>query len=205
MFGRKMGYAGLALAAGVGVVVWWLEPFGGGEVPPSASDAVETSERLIDEPAELPAAGASDVSDETESSDEPQTEEEKAEAAEEAAVAAFDAVIEKWQEPRKGGVSMDDIASFAKAFRQVPEDRRDEEIHHALNLVPDENVMLLVGVLLDKSFGQEIVETVFNDVLNRDEDVKKPILLEIYKDKTHPCWADTAWILDVTGELPKAK
>lgn len=137
--------------------------------------------------------------------DEPLTEEKQAEAAEEAAVAAFDAVIEKWQEPRKGGVSMDDIAAFAKTFRQVPEGRRDEEIHHALNLVPDENVMLLVGVLLDKSFGQEIVETVFNDVLNRDEDVKKPILLEIYKDKTHPCWADTAWILDVTGELPNAK
>ena len=37
------------------------------------------------------------------------------------------------------------------------------------------------------------------------EDVKKPILQQIFKDKTHPCWADTAWILDVTGELPKAK
>ena len=42
-----------------------------------------------------------------------------------------------------------------------------------------------------------------NDILNRDEDVKKPILQEIFKDKSHPCWADTAWILDVTGELPK--
>ena len=43
----------------------------------------------------------------------------------------------------------------------------------------------------------------FNDVLNRDEEVKKLILPKIFKDKTHPCWADTAWILDVTGELPK--
>lgn len=37
------------------------------------------------------------------------------------------------------------------------------------------------------------------------EVAKKPILQQIFKDKTHPCWADTAWILDVTGELPKAK
>ena len=26
---------------------------------------------------------------------------------------------------------------------------------------------------------------------------------KIFKDKSHPCWADTAWILDVTGELQK--
>ena len=37
------------------------------------------------------------------------------------------------------------------------------------------------------------------------EVAKKPILQQIFKDKTHHCWADTAWILDVTGELPKAK
>ena len=29
------------------------------------------------------------------------------------------------------------------------------------------------------------------------------ILSLIFKDKDHPCWADTAWILDVTGELPQ--
>ena len=37
------------------------------------------------------------------------------------------------------------------------------------------------------------------------EVAKKPILQQIFKDKTHHCWADAAWILDVTGELPKAK
>ena len=61
--------------------------------------------------------------------------------------------------------------------------------------------MLLAGILMDKSQDVELVELVYNDVLNRDESVKKPILREIYKDRTHPCWADTAWILDVTGEL----
>ena len=52
---------------------------------------------------------------------------------------------------------------------------------------------------------KEIVETVYNDILNRSEEVKKPILQQIFKDKSHPCWTDTAWILDVTGELPKKK
>ena len=135
----------------------------------------------------------------------PQTEEEKREAEEEKLVNAFDDLTDTWQEPSAKGVTMSDIDNFAAAFRKIPKARQDECIHRALNLIPDENVMLLAGVLLDKSMDKEIVETVFNDVLNRDEDVKKPILQEIFKDKSHPCWADTAWILDVTGELPKAK
>ena len=143
--------------------------------------------------------------EETEDPPEPMTEEEKREAEEEKKVDAFDNLTDKWMEPSAKGVTMADVDNFAKAFRQVPKDRRDECIHRALNLIPDENVMLLAGVLMDKAMDKEIVETVYNDILNRDEDVKKPILQEIFKDKSHPCWADTAWILDVTGELPKAK
>lgn len=133
------------------------------------------------------------------------TEEEKREAEEEKLVNDFDDLTDKWMEPSAKGVKMEDIDNFTKSFRRIPKARRDECIHRALNLIPDENVMLLAGVLMDKSMDKEIVETVYNDILNRDEDVKKPILKEIFKDKSHPCWTDTAWILDVTGELPKSK
>ena len=133
-----------------------------------------------------------------------QAEEEKREAAEEKAVDAFDDLTDKWMEPSASNpVTMSDIDNFARSFRKIPKARQDECIHRALNLIPDENVMLLAGILMDKSMDKEIVETVHNDILNRDEDVKKPILQQIFKDKSHPCWADTAWILDVTGELPK--
>ena len=135
------------------------------------------------------------------------TEEEKRERAEEALVEAFDAVTDKWMEaPSNGkGVTMEDVRHFAEQFRKLPKSRQDECLHRALNLVPDENVMLLAGILMDKTLDKEILETVYNDVLNRDEGVKKPILQQIFKDREHPCWADTAWILDVTGELPKKK
>ena len=146
-----------------------------------------------------------DESDEAEAAEqeEPKTEEEKREAEEEAKVDAFDNLTDKWMEPSEKGVTMAEVDNFAKQFRQVPKARQDECVHRALNLIPDENVMLLAGILMDKTMDKEIVETVFNDILNRDEDVKKPILQQIFKDKSHPCWADTAWILDVTGELPK--
>ena len=118
-------------------------------------------------------------------------------------VDAFDALVDSWMEPRDGGVSLADSDSFVAAFKKLPEERREECLQRALNLVPDDNVMLLAGILMDKTIDQELVELVFNDVLNRDEEVKKPILQEIFKDKSHPCWADTAWILDVTDGIPE--
>ena len=157
---------------------------------------------------------ASPLSDETEDKKESadsesvlQTEQEKLLAATELLVEEFDSLVDAWRGQSGGkekakSITMADVDQFAAAFRKIPKERRDECIHRALNLIPDENVMLLAGVLMDKSMDKEIVETVYNDILNRDEDVKKPILQEIYKDKSHPCWADTAWILDVTGELP---
>ena len=118
-------------------------------------------------------------------------------------VNAFDALVDSWMEPRDEGVSLADSDAFVAAFRKLPEERREECLQRALNLVPDDNVMLLAGILMDKSIDQELVELVFNDVLNRDEVVKMPILREIFKDKSHPCWADTAWILDVTDGIPE--
>ena len=168
-----------------------------------------TDERTATVGRAVPRAPQQSEEDETSSEDdseetaEPQTEEEKREAEEEKLVDAFDDLTDKWQEPSAKGVTMADIDNFAKSFRKIPKARQDECIHRALNLIPDENVMLLAGVLMDKTMDKEIVEEVYNDVLNRDEDVKKPILQQIFKDKSHPCWADTAWILDVTDELPK--
>ena len=166
-----------------------------------SDDAGESAE--TQRPEESPEADADQQEDESEENDEPQTEEEKREAAEEAKVDAFDNLTDKWMEASEKGVAMADVDNFVKQFRQIPKSRQDECIHRALNLIPDENVMLLAGILMDKTADKEIVETVYNDILNRDEDVKKPILQQIFKDKSHPCWADTAWILDVTDELPK--
>lgn len=156
-----------------------------GVADPSERSGQETASPLVGQP-------------EPESEEEPLTEEEKL-------VNDFDDLTDKWQEPSKSGVTLADVDNFGKAFRKIPKARQDECVHRALNLIPDENVMLLAGILMDKAMDKEIVETVYNDILNRDEDVKKPILQQIFKDKTHPCWADTAWILDVTDELPKAK
>jgi len=127
---------------------------------------------------------------------------EQSEDDEEKLVDAFDSLTDRWMEKERGEVAMKDVDEFVAAFKSVPDGRKEECLQRALNLVSDDHVLLLAGILFDKAVAKEYVELVFNDVLNRDEDVKKLILPRIYKDKTHPCWADTAWILDVTGETP---
>ena len=168
------------------------------------SGAVEATGESAEEVADAAETDDAAETSEDESSDEPMTEEERQEAEEERRVTAFDDLTDKWLEADdKRPVTMKDADEFVARFKAVPDARKDECIHRALNLVPDENVMLLAGVLMDRTIDKEIVETVYNDILNRDEDVKRPILQQIFKDKTHPCWTDTAWILDVTDDLPK--
>lgn len=110
-------------------------------------------------------------------------------------------MTDAWREPIGRPITIEEIQRFSRQFKNVPPESRDDCINRALNLIPDENVMLLAGILMDKSNSKELLDTVYSDLLNRDESVKMPILRQILKDKSHPCWADTAWVLDVTSEL----
>lgn len=116
-------------------------------------------------------------------------------------VAGFHAETDRWLRERP--MEVEDIRQFVRVFNDVPLLRKKECIRRALNLIPDANVALLAGVLFDKSQPVEITREVFTDILNRPEEVKKPILQEIFKDKTHPCCSDAEWIFEVTGEKPK--
>ena len=124
---------------------------------------------------------------------------------EESLVKNFDDITDRWIKPSKKEISLQDVENFVAELKKVPVKRRQECVQRVLNLVPDENIMLIAGILMDKSLDKAIAATVFGDVLNRNENVKKLLLLQVFKDRTHPCWADAAWILDVTGQLPKVK
>ena len=165
-----------------------------------AAVPIEDDEALAEK-----AASKESEKDDQDVTEDPEDGESSPDDLEEKLVDAFDALTDKWQEPAADKVTMDEVKKFREGLAKVPKSRKEECVQRALNLVPDENVMLLAGILFDKSQDREILELVYNDILNRDEDVKKPILREVFKDKEHPCWADTAWILDVTGELPNKK
>ena len=178
-------------------------PGDGGDASPPVQDGGRR--RQIEIPESGPTHAAPEGASSGESNEAGQSEEgDSATTEEERLVEAFDAATDKWMDAEKTKPpEMQDVYDFLDAFKKVPLERREECLHRALNLVPDENIMLLVGILMDKTMDKELVELVYNDVLNRSETVKKPILRQIFADKEHPCWADTAWILDVTGDVPK--
>lgn len=206
--------AAALLAALLAVVLWSVRP---GAAKPADKSVAKTERRTAKARGERAARRQADRSeaaspdkpaddeemdgpDESENAPEPEkTEEEMQADREEALVDAFDEMTDKWRDPVESDVPMAEVEKFRQQFNKIPQARKEECLQRALNLLPDENVMLLAGILLDKEQPREFLELVFNDVLNRDEGVKKPLLLEIYKDKEHPCWADTAWILDATG------
>ena len=177
----------------------------------SADDEAETNAETID-------ANNSDISGEIvhdsgdsedtvnpdEEPPEELSEEEKLAQEEDRRVDEFDSETDRWMDAEvKKSPTMADIEGFRQKFSKIPAARKEECLQRALNLIPDDNVMLLTGILMDKAADKEQVQLIYNDILNRDEVVKKPILQIIFQDKEHPCWADTAWILDVTGELPE--
>ena len=116
-------------------------------------------------------------------------------------VRAFRRETDRWTRERPVAVS--DAENFARQFAAVPSERRMECLHRALNLIPDANVALLAGILFDKSQPREVLKATFNDIVNRSEEAKEPIVKAVYRDKTHPCCDDATWIYEVTGEKPE--
>ena len=119
------------------------------------------------------------------------------------AVEAFDAMYRHWGNQEPGQVTAEDAEKFAEAFRRLPEDEKDAEINHALNLVHDEDVLLFAYILLDKSQGEDTIRTIYNRVMNMDENLKRPVFKMIYNDKSHPCWTDAAHFFNVLPDDPE--
>jgi hypothetical protein len=113
---------------------------------------------------------------------------------------SFDSLVESWQEPRAKTAALSEMEDFRQAFTRLPEEEKMNALHQAMNLIPDENALLLAGILLDKSQPREILDALFADILNRSEETKLTILRSIHQDKTHPCWSDTDWILSALGD-----
>ena len=191
---RLLLFGFLAVFAAALVVVALRRP-----LQPSASEAsggergkLESVVSLTPAPTVEPSGGKSDE------------DESRAEEEEDRLVDEFDDETDRWLDGDDSRLpTMEDIGNFLALFGRIPHRRKKECLQRALNLIPDENIILLVGILMDKSQDRDLVRLVYDDIINRDNSVKNSILQEIYKDKDHSCWSDTEWIFEVTGEKPE--
>ena len=118
-------------------------------------------------------------------------------SAEDAAVAAWDALVEDFTASSDRVVTKEDRAKVNEALKRLPRERRRESAQSLLNLVSDGNFGVMRDVLFDPAQPTEVVDAVFNDLLNRPEEVKTPLLKEISQDSSHANCAEARRILDV--------
>ena len=102
-------------------------------------------------------------------------------------------------DPPKKATTADRARAKAK-FDALADDDRDENIHHAMNLLPDESVELVYDILFDKTEPADVIDVIFSDILNRDESIKNPVMKQIAADREHPSWFESVRILDIVLE-----
>ena len=125
--------------------------------------------------------------------------------AREKAVEAWETLVDQLVE-QKDASPQEQAARVKEAFDQLDKEDQMDGIHRSLNLLPDEQFPALYGILFDKAESAEVLDAIFSDALNRPEELKNPLMKELVKDKTHPCYFESARILDVIGELePKSE
>lgn len=87
-------------------------------------------------------------------------------------------------------------------FSALAPEAKLENIHHAMNLLPDETFSVINGILFDTTQPSEVIAVIFHDLLNRDEAIKYPVMEEIIKNKAHPMYVESARILDIVKSFP---
>ena len=118
----------------------------------------------------------------------------------EKAVAAWETLVDQVIEQKN--VPVEEQAKRVKeAFDKLDKEDQMDGIHRSLNLFPEEQFPSLYAILYDKTENPEVLDAIFSDALNRPEELKNPLMKELVKDKEHPCFFESARILDVIGEL----
>lgn len=107
---------------------------------------------------------------------------------------------------KESNESIPDRARRVKeGLKKVPESERDVALQSLLNLVEDEEFAILDTILFDKAEPKEVIEAIFDDMLNRPEELKQGYIIKIAQDREHPMFADAMHILTVTTDMPETE
>lgn len=113
---------------------------------------------------------------------------------------SFDGFV-KLQEDEKWTPSETDIAKFKTLFDKMDAEQRLEQVPHAQNLFSDASFGFLKAILMDPSEPQDVLESIYYDLLNRHEELKYPVLREVYKVKNHPLRDEIEGLDEMLGDF----
>jgi hypothetical protein len=84
---------------------------------------------------------------------------------------------------------------LTELYPKLPEDGQIEAAQHMANLLPDDQFVTSAGPLITNALTpQAVIDVLIGDMLNRPNQLKLPLLLEVAKTPTHP-WKDEAKVM----------
>jgi len=121
----------------------------------------------------------------------------------ERAVAAWEAAVDALVEVRPDA----DLAARGRQLHEQfsaleTEQDKIDGTRRLMNLMPDEAVPAVYPILFDLTQPEEVLGTIFSDILNRPETVKQPVIDAVAQEVRHPMFTDAAHIKEVTRSLP---
>lgn len=111
-----------------------------------------------------------------------------------------------WEDRLDGILSADGntdlvINQLLQGLPSLPIEAQEEYVAHALNLCDDEDYAKIEEVYLAGSTPPEVAEGIFDDVLNRPDEVKLPLLAKTLRNPAHPMAAEAREILEMYLDL----
>ena len=82
-------------------------------------------------------------------------------------------------------------------FPQLSSEAQEEVAHHLSNLVPDEEYAPLGNYLTNSALPEAVLEVLLEDVFNRPNSLKLPILLAVARDSQHPKASEAKDVLEL--------
>ena len=188
----------LATLALMGGLIWWsLAPVApaSGDLPQKSDEAATSAEKPIrrerravasrqemrvetDAVASLAVAQPTDEPEEESSSDDSEPPEIRGWNN---AISSVTALQEEGRRP-----SASDVRKFKAAFDAFSAEQKRDNINEALNLFTDESIDCLTAILYDSSEPLDILNDVFNDIMNRPDEIRGKVFQHIVSDPKHP-------------------
>jgi hypothetical protein len=84
------------------------------------------------------------------------------------------------------GEDTDKAKKMLEMFPKLAPDAQEEVAHHLSNLTPDEDYTPIANLLTNSALSESVLDVFMEDVLNRPNAVKLPLLLEVAQNPQHP-------------------
>lgn len=93
------------------------------------------------------------------------------------------------------------VRGLVSSMRGLPPEAQEEFAAHAVNLCEDEQFGQLEAVYYNSATPTEVSEIIFNDALNRPDEIKLPMLAKTLRNPVHPMAGEAREILEMYLDL----